>query len=96
MDHRMRAPPHGFSQLAASFLACPRLGIPRVPLLRLTSSLLLAPFSQSSRKRPVHRYFFAYQCSSSFSTNPITRIVKYLTAPERQTDGANSFAPSSP
>ena len=35
----MRAPPHGFSQLAASFLACPHLGIPRVPLLRLTSSL---------------------------------------------------------
>ena len=38
MDHRMRAPNHGFSQLAASFLACPHLGIPRVPLLRLTSS----------------------------------------------------------
>src|SRR5688572_30523383 len=39
MDHWMLAPPHGFSQLAASFVACPRPGIPRVPLLRLTSSL---------------------------------------------------------
>jgi hypothetical protein len=39
MDQRMLAPPHGFSQLAASFLACPRPGIPRVPLLRLTSSM---------------------------------------------------------
>ena len=39
MDHWMLAPPHGFSQLAASFFACPRPGIPRVPLLRLTSSL---------------------------------------------------------
>jgi hypothetical protein len=37
MDHRVRAPPHGFSQLATSFFACPRLGILRAPLLRLTS-----------------------------------------------------------
>src|SRR5919106_2120982 len=39
VDHRMRAPPHGFSQLATSFLACPRLGIPRAPLPRLASSI---------------------------------------------------------
>ena len=38
MVQRMRAPRHGFSQLAASFLAYPRPGIPRAPLLRLTSS----------------------------------------------------------
>jgi hypothetical protein len=38
----MRAPNHGFSQLAASFIACPHLGIPRVPLLRLTSIHLTA------------------------------------------------------
>jgi hypothetical protein len=36
MDHGLRAAPHGFSQLATSFLACPRLGILRAPLLRLT------------------------------------------------------------
>ena len=36
MDHSLRAAPHGFSQLATSFLACPRLGILRAPLLRLT------------------------------------------------------------
>src|SRR5512140_1531186 len=38
MDQSLRAAPHGLSQLATSFLACPRLGIPRVPLPRLTSS----------------------------------------------------------
>ena len=48
MDHRMRAPNHGLSQLAASFIACPRPGIPRVPLLRLTSSKITPG--------PVHRY----------------------------------------
>ena len=48
MVHRMRAPPHGFSQLAASFLAYPRLGIPRAPLLRLTSSKC----SLRSREQP--------------------------------------------
>ena len=37
VDQWMRAPPHGFSQLATSFFACPRLGIPRAPLPRLTS-----------------------------------------------------------
>ncbi len=35
----MRAPPHGLSQLATSFIACPSLGIPRAPLLRLTRFL---------------------------------------------------------
>jgi len=38
VDLRMRAPPHGLSQLATSFIACPRLGIPRVLLPRLASS----------------------------------------------------------
>src|SRR5215212_3603613 len=37
MDQSQRAASHGFSQLATSFLACLRLGIPRVPLLRLAS-----------------------------------------------------------
>jgi hypothetical protein len=36
MDHSLRAAPHDFSQLATSFFACPRLGILRAPLLRLT------------------------------------------------------------
>jgi hypothetical protein len=38
VDRRSRAPPHGLSQLATSFIACPRLGILRAPLLRLASS----------------------------------------------------------
>jgi hypothetical protein len=64
MDHRMLAPPHGFSQLAASFLACPRPGIPRVPLLRLTSSHgpearhPQAPRPQT--RKPVHRSSLRY------------------------------------
>ena len=37
-DQSPRAAPPGFSQLATSFLACPRLGILRAPLLRLTRS----------------------------------------------------------
>lgn len=37
MDQSQRAAPHGLSQLATSFLACLRLGIPRAPLLRLAS-----------------------------------------------------------
>jgi hypothetical protein len=36
MVHSLRAAPHDFSQLATSFFACPRLGILRAPLLRLT------------------------------------------------------------
>jgi hypothetical protein len=63
----MRAPPHGLSQLAASFLACPRLGIPRVPLLRLTSSTF--PWTGP----PVQS--IAFQRSSSRRI-PITQIVK--------------------
>ena len=39
MGLRVRAPRHGFSQLATSFFACPRLGILRAPLLRLVSSI---------------------------------------------------------
>jgi hypothetical protein len=35
MDQSPRAAPHGFSQLATSFFAYPRPGIPRAPLLRL-------------------------------------------------------------
>jgi hypothetical protein len=53
-DHRKRAPPHGFSQLATSFIACPRLGIPRVPLLRLASSSTTAstPTTPPKHQRP--------------------------------------------
>jgi hypothetical protein len=51
MDHSLRAAPHGFSQLATSFLACPRLGIPRVPLPRLTSSPL-SPLPHAEQKTP--------------------------------------------
>jgi hypothetical protein len=39
----MRAPPLGLSQLATSFIACPRLGIPRAPLPRLASIPLAPP-----------------------------------------------------
>jgi hypothetical protein len=39
VDQRVLAPPHGFSQLATSFLACPRLGILRAPLPRLASKI---------------------------------------------------------
>ena len=46
VDRRSRAPPHGLSQLATSFIACPRLGIPRVPLPRLVRS------SSSTRADP--------------------------------------------
>ena len=35
MDQSPRAAPHGFLQLATSFVAYPRQGIPRAPLLRL-------------------------------------------------------------
>ena len=42
----MRAPPHGLSQLATSFFACPRLGIPRAPLLRLARSKSLRTILQ--------------------------------------------------
>jgi hypothetical protein len=43
MDQWVRAPPHGFSQLATSFFACPRLGILRAPLLRLVSVQRMFP-----------------------------------------------------
>ena len=39
----MRAPPRGFSQLTASFLAGPCLGIHRAPLFRLTGTRLSCP-----------------------------------------------------
>ena len=38
VDRRLLAPTHGLSQLATSFIACPRLGIPRAPLQRLVRS----------------------------------------------------------
>ena len=47
----MRAPPPGLSQLATSFLACPRLGIPRAPLPRLASSFSSWPHLSSRLKR---------------------------------------------
>jgi hypothetical protein len=52
MAHSLRAAPHGFSQLATSFLACPRLGILRAPLLRLTRVLFL--------NTPVHLIYNTY------------------------------------
>ena len=39
VGHSLRAALHRFSQLATSFLACPRLGIPRVLLPRLAMPL---------------------------------------------------------
>jgi hypothetical protein len=74
MDHSLRAAPHGLSQLATSFLACPRLGIPRVPLPRLTSSLVSHRPMQSSKKsdRPHPAKHLKR------STFPFTRIVKEL------------------
>ena len=62
----MRAPPHGFSQLATSFLACPRLGIPRAPLLRLTGSFFSLP-------EPAH---LAHRLTALVSS--LTRIVNQL------------------
>jgi hypothetical protein len=50
-DHRKRAPPHGLSQLATSFIACPRQGIPRVPLLRLASSSSTTPYTPACPRR---------------------------------------------
>jgi hypothetical protein len=51
MDQSLLAAPHGFSQLATSFLAYPRLGIPRAPLLRLASFQRKAPKSPPSNNR---------------------------------------------
>ena len=48
MDQSQRATPHGFSQLATSFLAYPRLGIPRAPLLRLAGVHFQMHHSQTS------------------------------------------------
>jgi hypothetical protein len=58
----VRAPPHGLSQLAASFLAYPRQGIPRAPLLRLTSSFV------SIRTSPPVLNLSAYKALVSFVT----------------------------
>jgi hypothetical protein len=54
MDHGLRAAPHGFSQLATSFLACPRLGILRAPLLRLTR-VHYPPLQSTSSTSPILR-----------------------------------------
>ena len=52
MGQRVRAPHHGFSQLATSFLACPRLGILRAPLLRLVSVQRTCPKADPSNAPP--------------------------------------------
>jgi hypothetical protein len=50
--HRMRAPDRSFSQLATSFFACPRQGIPRAPLLRLARSLQPGPAAPYRDRAP--------------------------------------------
>jgi hypothetical protein len=77
MDQRVRAPPHGFSQLATSFFACPRLGILRAPLLRLTSvhwkhseehfHLMHCPTSSTLRALLAANFFL--RASPNVSTN---------------------------
>ena len=55
MDQSPRAAPHGFSQLATSFIAYPRQGIPRAPLLRLAGVQKKNPnraLPYSARGRP--------------------------------------------
>ena len=47
----MRAPPRSFSQLATSFLAGLRLGIPRALLLRLAISPTLLKISLTSQPK---------------------------------------------
>ncbi|MCW2573688.1 MAG: hypothetical protein JWO88_3746 [Frankiales bacterium] len=70
----MRAPPHGLSQLATSFIACPSLGIPRAPLLRLIR------YSHVLSETLTHLLCYYQNClwcsRPSFSTLPITQIVK--------------------
>jgi len=48
-DQSLLAAPPGFSQLATSFIACPRQGILRAPLLRLASSISSGPTRRSTR-----------------------------------------------
>lgn len=63
----MRAPPQGFSQLATSFLAGLRLGIPRMLLPRLAgstpSAYTLAPSRRFLRK-------IRHQCTPNSRTSP--------------------------
>ena len=80
----MRAPPHGFSQLATSFFACPRLGIPRAPLPRLTSF----PDPTGTARKPYRRNRESWPTSNDThlrrsrfpSAHFPTRIVKKLVA----------------
>ena len=88
MDHGLRAAPHGFSQLATSFLACPRLGILRAPLLRLTR--VHYPFT------PVHLIYFAY--SALADRNDCHKAVAQLPTPNLSKSGSGTsmtqFVPS--
>jgi hypothetical protein len=72
----MRAPPHGFSQLATSFIACPRQGIPRVPLLRLTSSTAsLAPRAwRPGRSQALRSELHPARRSCSPPLHPLPRL----------------------
>jgi hypothetical protein len=87
MGHRMRAPRHGLSQLAASFLACPRLGIPRAPLLRLTSSNCVATASPQAEAQAqaeeqlqilsLSRSLRLRRASAASRTGPPVRSIAY-------------------
>src|SRR5690606_26441986 len=77
----MRAPPHGLSQLATSFFACPRLGIPRAPLLRLTSSVQCPdPPSSTPENQTTHQNQPHHGLSTLGACFHFTRIVKKLVA----------------
>ena len=63
----MRAPHLGFSQLATSFFACPRLGILRAPLLRLVSV---------QRMSSLKRHSITYEHSTSYALHLTFRQTK--------------------
>jgi hypothetical protein len=62
----MRAPPHSLSQLATSFFACPSLGIPRAPLLRLIRFL----HSFQNSDPPTYYYLLALVLASFYLDAP--------------------------
>jgi hypothetical protein len=86
VDHSPRAAPHGFSQLATSFLACPRLGIPRVPLPRLTSPPATPnPSRAQDRTRPAS----PSSAPKALYLPTITPIVKKQRSPVPGAQGAS-------
>jgi hypothetical protein len=80
-DLSPRAAPPGFSQLATSFLACPRPGILRAPLPRLARSCPRSATFLPERHEPntslAHLGLPPGALTSSFSAHP-TQIVKQL------------------